>query len=140
MSNRRMIASVCWIVLGLALMGAHYAGMTDDYWNGMGTALLVVGVLQMIRHIRYRTDEAYQAHVEVEAKDERNRFIAGRAWAWAGYSYVFIATAASMIYRLAGDPTCQRSPKSFPSSQTTALRWFFLSAWDDWIFFLLAIL
>lgn len=103
MSNRRMIASVCWIVLGLALMGAHYAGMTDDYWNGMGTALLVVGVLQMIRHIRYRTDEAYQAHVEVEAKDERNRFIAGRAWAWAGYSYVFIATAASMIYRLAGD-------------------------------------
>ena len=104
MDNKKRIAvSACWIVLGLALMGAHAAGMADDYWNGMGTVVFVVGVLQMIRHIRYETDKAYKAHVDVEAGDERNRFIAGRAWAWAGYSYVFIATAASMIYRLAGD-------------------------------------
>ena len=102
-SKKRMIASICWIVIGAALMGAYYAGMADDYWNGMGTALLVVGVLQMIRHIRYRTDAAYQTRVDVEAKDERNRFISGRAWAWAGYAYVMIAAAASMFFRLSGD-------------------------------------
>ena len=99
----RMVASICWIVIGAALMGAYYAGMADDYWNGMGTVLFVVGVLQMIRHIRYRTDEAYQARVDVEAKDERNRFISGRAWAWAGYTYVMIAAAASVFFRLSGD-------------------------------------
>lgn len=102
-SKRRMAVSVCWIVLGLALMGAHAAGLTDDYWSGMGTVLFVVGVFQMIRWIRYETDKAYKAHMDVEAGDERNRFIAGRAWAWAGYSYVMIAAAASMLYRLSGD-------------------------------------
>ena len=104
MGNRkRMIASTLWIVLGLAMMGAHAAGLTDDYWSGMGTVLFVVGILQMIRHIRYETDKAYKARVDVEAKDERNRFISGRAWAWAGYAYVMIAAAASVFFRLSGD-------------------------------------
>ena len=104
MSNKKRIAvSACWIVLGLALMGAHAFGPTDDYWGGMGTALFAVGVLQMIRHIRYETAKAYKAHVDVEAGDERNRFISGRAWAWAGYFYVIIAAAASMLFRLSGD-------------------------------------
>jgi len=80
MSNKkRMIASACWIVLGLALMGAHAAGLTDEYWSGMGTVLFVVGIFQMIRQIRYETDKAYKAHVDVEAGDERNRFISERA-------------------------------------------------------------
>jgi len=104
MSNKkRMAVSACWIVMGLALMGAHAAGLLDDYWSGMGTVLLVVGVAQMIRHIRYRTDAAYRARVDVEVKDERNRFIAGRAWAWAGWAYVIIAAAASMFFKLSGD-------------------------------------
>jgi len=104
MGNRkRMIASAFWIVLGLVLMGAHAAGLTDDYWSGMGTVLFVVGILQMIRHIRYETDKAYKTRVDVEAGDERNRFISGRAWAWAGYWYVIIAALASMIFRLSGD-------------------------------------
>jgi len=104
MGNRkRMIASAFWIVLGLVLMGAHAAGLTDAYWSGMGTVLFVVGILQMIRHIRYETDKAYKTRVDVEAGDERNRFISGRAWAWAGYWYVIIAALASMIFRLSGD-------------------------------------
>jgi len=102
-SRKRMIASVCWIVIGAALMGAHDVGWTDEYWNGMGTSLLVVGVLQMIRHIRYRTDEAYKAHVDVETKDERNKFIAGKAWAWAGYLFVLIGAAASLLCKIAGN-------------------------------------
>lgn len=102
-NKRRMIVSACWIVLGLALMGAHAAGLADDYWSGMGTGLFVVGILQMIRHIRYETDKAYKARRDVEAGDERNRFISGRAWAWAGYWYVIIAALASVVFRLSGD-------------------------------------
>lgn len=101
--KKRMAFSVLWIVLGLALMGAHAAGLTDDYWSGMGTVLFVVGALQMIRWIRYETDKAYKARMDVEAGDERNRFLAGRAWAWAGYLYVIIAATASMLYKLSGN-------------------------------------
>ena len=104
MNNRkRMIVSACGIVLGIALMGAHAAGLLDDYWSGMGMALFVVSILQMLRWIRYETNKDYKVRMDVEAKDERNRFIAGQAWAWAGSSYVIIATAASMLYRLSGD-------------------------------------
>jgi len=96
-------SSLCWIVLGLVLMGAHAAGLVDDYWNSMGIVLFIVSILQMLRWIRYETNKDYKVHMDVEAKDERNQFIAGRAWAWAGSSYVIIATVASMFYRLSGD-------------------------------------
>lgn len=104
MNNRnRMIASGCWIVIGAALMAAGYAGWIDDYWQGMGTALLIVGVLQMLRWIRYHKDQGYREKMDVEAKDERNRFISSKAWAWAGYLYVLIGAAASVGFKLAGN-------------------------------------
>jgi len=102
-SRKRMIVSVCWIVIGAALLGAHYAGLIEEYWNAMGISLIVVGVLQTIRHIRYMSDGAYKAHMDVETKDERNRFIAGKAWAWAGYLYVLIGAAASFLFKIAGN-------------------------------------
>jgi len=102
-NKRRMIVSACWIVLGLVLMSVHAADLTDEYWNGMGVTLVVVGIFQMIRQIRYETDKTYKAHRDVEAGDERNRFISGKAWAWAGYLYVIIGAAASMIFKLSGD-------------------------------------
>ena len=103
-NNRRIIASVCWMVIGAALTGAGCAGWVDEFWSGMGTALFAVGVLQMIRWIRYRTDGAYKAKVDVETHDERNRFISGRAWAWAGYVYVLLGALACVGFRIAGSP------------------------------------
>ena len=100
--DRRFIASICWIVIGAALMGVSYAGLADEYWSGMGTALFAVGVIQIVRWIRYWTNGAYKAQVDVEAHDERNRFISGRAWAWAGYLYVLLGAAASVVLRIAG--------------------------------------
>ena len=40
--DRRFIASICWIVIGAVLMGVSYAGLVDEYWSAMGTALFVV--------------------------------------------------------------------------------------------------
>ena len=100
--DRRFMVSICWIVIGAALMGVSYAGLADEYWSGMGTALFAVGVIQVIRWIRYWTNSAYKAQVDVEAHDERNRFISGRAWAWAGYLYVLLGAAASVVFRIAG--------------------------------------
>ncbi len=100
--DRRFVASICWIVIGAALMGVSYAGLADEYWSGMGTALFAIGVIQVIRWIRYWTNSAYKAQVDVEAHDERNRFISGRAWAWAGYLYVLVGAAASVVLRIAG--------------------------------------
>lgn len=103
--DKSILLSIFWVVLGAALMIAGYAGRLDVYWSSMGTAVFVIGGLEIIRWRRYRTDGAYKAQVDMEAKDERNRFISGRAWAWAGYMYVFIGAVASIAFKVAGNDT-----------------------------------
>lgn len=103
--DKSILLSIFWVVLGAALMIAGYAGRLDVYWSSMGTAAFVIGGLEIIRWCRYRTDGAYKAQVDMEAKDERNRFISGRAWAWAGYMYVFIGAVASIAFKVAGNDT-----------------------------------
>lgn len=100
--DRRILVSILWLVLGIVLFGLSIAGVIDAFWGGMGSAFLLVGILQMVRFIRLRKDPEYREKKEVEATDERNRFIRNKAWAWAGYLFVLIAAVASIGLKLAG--------------------------------------
>jgi len=101
-TERRALVSIVWIVLGIGLMVACGVTEMDEYWSGMGAAFIFVGVLQLLRWGKYNHNEEYREKVNVEAKDERNRFIAAKAWAWAGYLVVIIAAVASIALRIAG--------------------------------------
>ena len=101
-NNRRMILSIVWIVLGASLLGANLAGLLGDYWSGLGGGLLGVGVFQVIRNVRYLSNPAYREKVDTTNSDERNRFLAGRAWAWAGYLYVLCAAIATIVFQIIG--------------------------------------
>ena len=98
-SNKRIIASIVWIIVGIVLSIFSYLEMLDPYWSGMGTALLIVGILQLIRFVRYRKNAEYKEAVDTNAHDERNRFIAMKAWSWAGYLMVIIAAVASIALK-----------------------------------------
>lgn len=100
--NKRIFVSVFWVVLGIVLVGCHMAGLIEEFWSSMGFALIFVGFLQLIRHIRYRTDAEYREKFDTEAKDERNRFLANKAWAWAGWWFVMIAAVATIAFKLLG--------------------------------------
>jgi len=100
--NKRMIASIVEIAIGTVLLLCNLFGVLDEYWGGMGTALMVVGGIFLARQIKYRTNEEYRETVDTEAKDERNRYIAMKAWAWAGYLFVLIAAAASIVLKILG--------------------------------------
>jgi len=100
--GKRLFLSIFWILLGFVLMGCHVAGLIEEYWSSMGFALLAVGALQVIRQIRYRTNEEYREKFDTAAKDERNRFIANKAWAWAGYWFVLIGACATIVLKIAG--------------------------------------
>lgn len=102
--GRRMILSIFWIVLGVALNTCYYAGLIEVFWSGMGAAFIGVGIVQLIRQIRYRTDTQYREKVDVELADERNKYIAGKAWAWAGYLFVLIAAAATIVLHIIDRP------------------------------------
>ena len=104
MKNRRWIASVVEIALGLVLTVCGALGVVDTYWSGMGGGLLGVGVIQLVRYLRYYSNETYKSKVDVEVNDERNKFIALRAWAWAGFWYVIAGAVGSIAFQVLGKP------------------------------------
>lgn len=104
MKQRRWIASVVEIALGLVLTVCGALGVVDTYWSGMGGGLLGVGIIQLVRYLRYYNNETYKSKVDVEVNDERNKFIALRAWAWAGFWYVIAGAVGSIAFQVLGKP------------------------------------
>lgn len=102
-NHKRLIANIVEISIGIILSVLGYMGMIDEYWTGMGTALIVVGIIFMIRQIRYQTNAEYKDTVDVEVNDERNRYLRLKAWAWAGYMLALICAFASIIFKLLGN-------------------------------------
>lgn len=96
----KLITNIIEIIIGLALCICYFAGLIEEYWSGMGMALIIVGFLQLLRSIRYYTNENYREKTDTEVNDERNKYIASKAWAWAGYLFVFIAAVATIVFKL----------------------------------------
>ena len=104
-NDRRMIASICYVVLGAVLLALGIMEVVDEFWSGMGGALIVVGILQVVRFFRYRNNEEYRQKAEIANKDERNHFIRNKAWAWSGYLFVLIAAVVTIALKIAGQDT-----------------------------------
>ena len=100
--NKRLTANITEIIIGVILTICGATGLLDSYWSGMGTALIVVGGLMMIRQVRYSTNAEYKESVDVEIQDERNKFLRVKAWSWAGYFAVLIGAVASIVLRILG--------------------------------------
>ena len=105
MKVKGYLISIIYILIGVILVGLGFAGAVDEFWNGMGSALLVMGVIQFIRRYRLNKNEAYREKMEIESKDERNRFLRNKAWAWAGYLFVMIMAVACIVLRIVGQDT-----------------------------------
>ena len=102
MNTKRFIASIVEIILGLALWVCGAIGLIDSYWSGMGGGLIGVGIVFLIRSIRYKRDPEYREEYDIEVNDERNKFIRLKAWSWAGYLYVMLAAVGAIVFKLLG--------------------------------------
>ena len=103
MANRRLLLSIAWVVIGIVLFVLSFMEVLDSFWSGLGGGLIAVGILQIIRHIRYRTNAEYKEKVDIEVNDERNKFLSSKAWAWTGYIFVLCCAVASIVYRVMGE-------------------------------------
>ena len=101
-STKRLIANILEIAVGIVLTILGYTGVIDSYWSGMGTALIFVGVIFLLRTFRYKTNAEYKEKMDVEVNDERNKYLRMMAWSWAGYLFVLIAAFGSVIFKIAG--------------------------------------
>ena len=102
--NRRIIVQwilpILYVIIGATLGICGELGVVDQFWNGLGAAFVVMGVLRLIRLIRYSTNTEYKEKTDTAIQDERNRFIRNKAWAWAGYLYIIIAAVATIVFKL----------------------------------------
>ena len=126
MTRRHWIINIFWLFLGCSLTVCGWQGLVDSFWSGMGTALLLVAVIRLVRLLRYRRDESYREAVDTAATDERNRFLSGRAWAWAGWCYVILAALGTVLFRLLG-----WEELSFAASMSVCL--ILLLYWGSWL-------
>lgn len=100
--KNRIIMNIIWIILGTILIGLSIAQTVDDFWSGMGSGLLTVGALQLLRSYRLNKNEAYREKVEIEINDERNQFLRSKAWAWSGYLFILISAIGCIVLRIVG--------------------------------------
>ncbi|MBQ6392819.1 MAG: hypothetical protein IJH60_04855 [Eubacterium sp.] len=107
-NNKRLVLSIFWIILGVVLMWLAIAEVIDAaYWSGMGGALIAVGVLQVIRNLRYRNNQEYQEKLDIEYGDERNKYLRMMSWAWTGYIVVLIEAIGVVVALIMGQHTIQ---------------------------------
>ncbi len=99
---KNIIINIAWLIIGSVLMIFSFLGKLDSFWNGMGSALFVIGIINLLRLYRLNKNEAYREKVEIELSDERNRFIRNKAWAWAGYCFTILTSIASIILKIIG--------------------------------------
>ena len=102
MKDKKRIISIIYVIIGVVLIALAFAGKVDEFWNGMGSGLFIVGLIQVIKQLRYRNNEEYREQVDIALDDERYKYIANKSWAWAGYLYVMIAAVGSIVLKICG--------------------------------------
>ena len=105
-NNKRLALSIFWAVVGLVLTVLSVTEVLDSsIYSGMGGGLMAVGVLQAIRNVKYRNDADYREKIDVEANDERNRFLRMKSWSWAGYIAILVEAAGVIVAIILGEET-----------------------------------
>lgn len=102
MKKKDIIFGVSWLLLGLALTVLSCLETLDEFWSGMGSALMVVGIVRLLRGYRLSRSEAYREKREVAETDERLHFIRNKAWAWAGYLFIIISAICTIVFKILG--------------------------------------
>ena len=106
MNNRRsttkIISSVLEILIGIALLASGNSGKIDSYWSGVGSALIAVGIVFLLKQIKYHRNPTYKESVDTAMGDERNKYLGMKTWSWTGYATTIILAVGSIACKIAG--------------------------------------
>ena len=100
--DKKNIYPIVLLAAGLALIGLGSAEIVDEFWSGMGSALLVIGVIRLLRYYRLKKNDTYREKMETAQTDERNQFIRMKAWSWAGYLFIMVSALGTILFRILG--------------------------------------
>lgn len=102
--HKFFVISAAEIVVGAVLELLAFSGVIGDGETlaGMGSGILAVGVVQLLRACRLRANPEYQKRMETVAKDERYAFISMKAKEAAFGIYLIIAAVLCLAWMLFG--------------------------------------
>jgi len=69
---------------------------------------MAVGAFQTIRNLKYRKNADYREKVDIEASDERSRFLRMKSWTITGYIVVLTEAVGAVIALVLGHDMVQR--------------------------------
>ena len=102
MRKIKLIISVFEVLVGITLLVCNLFNLVDEFWGGFGVSFIIIGVLFLLRNIRYFKNEKYREEVDIQTGDERNKYLSLKAWAWSGYLFVIISAIGTIIFKLVG--------------------------------------
>ena len=97
-----IIKNVIYLFLGGILLTLGFVGIIDEFWSGLGFALIFVGILRLVYYFRLEKNPELKEKVKTEINDERNRFIRNKAWAFSGYLFIIIAGICLIVFKIIG--------------------------------------
>lgn len=101
--ENKIYISLLWLIMGALLIICRFLNiLQSDMWSGIGFGWLACGLMQTAKQLQYMKDEKFREDIDTAINDERNKFLASKAWAWAGYGYVLIACITSVICLILG--------------------------------------
>ena len=101
MRKINQITGTIWLVLGATLAALGLRGTVTEFWAGLGSTLLIVGALKLLRYHRCQKNPAVREKMEIAETDERLRYIRSKAWSWAGYFFIIIAGLGTVAFKMA---------------------------------------
>ena len=101
--EKRFYLNIVYVVIGAALLACGIFEIVDSFWSGMGGALIGVGAIRIYQYIKLRKNPEYREKMDIESKDERNKFISLNAWAWSGYIFVILNAIGTIAFKVAGN-------------------------------------
>ena len=102
MSKKRMIVQIVEILVGFVLLGLGITGIVDEFWSGMGGALIGVGAMRLVQIVRYEKNSEYRENVNTQRNDERNQFLSMKAWQLTAGWFVMIAAVGTFVFKFMG--------------------------------------
>ena len=97
-----MVVSIFELIIGITLLVLEFTGVSDNsIYSGMGGGLLGVGIMQIVRNVKYNSNQEYKEKVDIECNDERNKYIRMKAWSWAGYLFILGSAIVSIVLFIA---------------------------------------
>lgn len=101
--RKRLYWAVSYLALGIILnITAFVTASENEFLSVFGSALLVMGIVRIVRHVRLVRSDAAVKKQEIAETDERNIMLAEKARSWAYSLTITIAGAAVIVLSLLG--------------------------------------